>query len=118
MGGMVIGLLIQIMSMAKGRLAPIQKHRARTSRLCIGNGIKAQKIPTKTANETECRLRCSRFGSCGNDRSHRNEGRSSSPLTSGKKRRIVLRGIERSFLSFFKGLLCLQEAALTSLNAT
>jgi uncharacterized protein YqgV (UPF0045/DUF77 family) len=53
MGGMVIGLLIQIRIMPMGKLAPSQKHINAASSVCPGNGIKAQKTPTKTARETE-----------------------------------------------------------------
>jgi hypothetical protein len=53
MGGMVIGLLIQIAIRPMGRFAPSQKHMAAAIRVWMGNGIKAQKIPTKTARETE-----------------------------------------------------------------
>jgi hypothetical protein len=97
MGGIVNGLLIQIINIAKGKLAPCQKHMAITISVCIGIGTNAQKMPINTASDTECRLRCSKLGSCGSERIQPNEGLLSSSLMSGKKRRIVLRGIERSF---------------------
>ena len=97
MGGIVNGLLIQIINIAEGKLAPSQKHMAITISVCIGIGTNAQKMPINTASDTECRLRCSRFGSCGSERIHPSEGLLSSSFMSGKKRRIVLRGIERSF---------------------
>ena len=57
MGGIVNGLLIQIITIAKGKLAPSQKHMAITINVCMGIGTNAQKIPINTASDTECRLR-------------------------------------------------------------
>jgi hypothetical protein len=48
-GGMVRGLLIQIIIIARGRFAPSQKHIAIANKVWIGSGINAQKIPINTA---------------------------------------------------------------------
>ena len=61
-GGIVIGLLIQITMTARGRLAPIIKHMNIVINVWIGRGIKAQNIPMPTARDIEFLLRWNRFG--------------------------------------------------------
>jgi uncharacterized protein YqgV (UPF0045/DUF77 family) len=50
---MVMGLLIQIVMRPMGRFAPSQKHISVAIKVCAGSGIKAQKMPTNTARDTE-----------------------------------------------------------------
>jgi hypothetical protein len=55
-GGMVIGLLIQIKIIPMGKLAPNQQHKATAINVCPGRGKKAQKMPIAQAKDTECLL--------------------------------------------------------------
>jgi hypothetical protein len=58
MGGIVMGLLIQTMAIARGMLQRTQITNKTHGIIWNGMGRKQQKIPMSTANETEWRLKC------------------------------------------------------------